>query len=75
MNNTKLTNDSLVCLTAVVGDAQLIQDKEAAEAQVAFLNSVIVDLQRKNQDVELRLEAMESGAVVNGDSDGDSLKV
>nr|KAG5686096.1 hypothetical protein BaRGS_021348 [Batillaria attramentaria] len=48
------------------GSALVVADKEAVDQQVAFLNSVIVDLQRKNQELEVRLEAMESGAY-NGD--------
>ena len=38
-------------------------------SQVQFLNGVIVDLQTKNDELKARLEAMESGAVVNGDAD------
>ena len=37
--------------------------------QVTFLNSVIVDLQHKNEELKQRLEAMESGVVVNGAED------
>ena len=38
-------------------------------SQVTFLNSVIVDLQHKNEELKQRLEAMESGVVVNGAED------
>ena len=37
--------------------------------QIDFLNSVIVDMQRKNEELKARLEAMESGDYINGTSD------
>jgi chaperonin cofactor prefoldin len=37
--------------------------------QVEFLNSVIIDLQKKNQDLKTRLEAMEAGVITNGEAD------
>ncbi|XP_064651364.1 CAP-Gly domain-containing linker protein 1-like isoform X4 [Lineus longissimus] len=51
--------------------AKLQDDKVNAEGQVAFLNSVIVDIQRKNEDLQARLQAMESG-VLNGSDLGES---
>ena len=36
--------------------------------QVQFLNSVIVDLQTKNEELKTRLAALQSGAIVNGDA-------
>lgn len=38
--------------------------------QIEFLNSVIVDLQRKNQEVTLRLQAMEESGICDGLQDG-----
>lgn len=49
--------------------AKLKEEKESAQRQVDFLNSVIVDLQKKNNDLQTRLEVMESGVVTNGDAD------
>ncbi|XP_033747589.1 LOW QUALITY PROTEIN: CAP-Gly domain-containing linker protein 1-like [Pecten maximus] len=62
---------------AVTGDAltaKLQEEKAAVEGQVDFLNSVIVDLQKKNSELKIRLEAMEVGAVTNGNSN-DSMEV
>ncbi|XP_029294704.1 CAP-Gly domain-containing linker protein 1 isoform X5 [Cottoperca gobio] len=54
------------------GDAvldQLREDKETAESQAAieFLNSVIVDLQRKNKELKEKLEKM-AAASLNGNN-------
>ncbi|XP_029916628.1 CAP-Gly domain-containing linker protein 1 isoform X5 [Myripristis murdjan] len=54
------------------GDAlveQLREDKETAESQAAieFLNSVIVDLQRKNEELKGKLEKM-AAAALNGNN-------
>ncbi|GFS02320.1 CAP-Gly domain-containing linker protein 1 [Elysia marginata] len=47
---------------------QLKEEVTSAHSQVEFLNSVIVELQKKNSDLELRLSAMEdSGIHTNGD--------
>ncbi|KAH9525482.1 CAP-GLY domain-containing linker protein 1 [Bulinus truncatus] len=47
---------------------QLKEDADLAKGQVDFLNSVIVELQRKNQDLQHRLSIMEdSGIHTNGD--------
>lgn len=37
------------------------QEKETAESQINFLNSIIVDMQRKNQEQKARIEILESG--------------
>ncbi|XP_030623923.1 CAP-Gly domain-containing linker protein 1 [Chanos chanos] len=37
---------------------QLREEKEFAEGQINFLNSVIVDLQRKNEELKVKLEKM-----------------
>ncbi len=34
--------------------------------QVEFLNSVIVELQQKNENLQIRLQAMEEGVFNNG---------
>lgn len=34
--------------------------------QIDFLNSVIVDMQRKNEELNIRLQAMEAGEMRNG---------
>jgi len=39
----------------------LLEEKELAQAQIEFLNSVIVDLQRKNEDLKARVEILEIG--------------
>ncbi|XP_070712165.1 CAP-Gly domain-containing linker protein 1 isoform X2 [Pempheris klunzingeri] len=52
------------------GDAvvdQLREDKETAESQIEFLNSVIVDLQRKNEELKDKLEKM-AAAALNGNN-------
>ncbi|XP_076108570.1 uncharacterized protein LOC143076624 isoform X9 [Mytilus galloprovincialis] len=48
--------------------ANEIEDKQTIDGQVEFLNSVIVDLQKKNGDLKTRLEAMESGVLTNGEA-------
>uniref|UniRef100_H3DEG4 CAP-Gly domain containing linker protein 1 n=1 Tax=Tetraodon nigroviridis TaxID=99883 RepID=H3DEG4_TETNG len=52
------------------GDAvldQLREDKETAESQIQFLNSVIVDLQRKNEELKEKLEKV-AAAALNGNN-------
>ncbi|XP_040587590.1 CAP-Gly domain-containing linker protein 1 isoform X6 [Mesocricetus auratus] len=51
-------------------DAQAEEDERAQESQqmIDFLNSVIVDLQRKNQDLKMKVEMM-SEAALNGNGD------
>ncbi|XP_056001913.1 CAP-Gly domain-containing linker protein 1-like isoform X25 [Ostrea edulis] len=49
--------------------SKLTEEKDSALGQVEFLNSVIVDLQKKNSELKTRLEIMESGVVTNGDGD------
>uniref|UniRef100_A0A1A7W9X1 CAP-GLY domain containing linker protein 1a n=1 Tax=Iconisemion striatum TaxID=60296 RepID=A0A1A7W9X1_9TELE len=52
------------------GDAildQMREDKETAESQVEFLNSVIVDLKRKNEELKDKLEKM-AAAALNGNN-------
>uniref|UniRef100_A0A3B3RE02 CAP-Gly domain containing linker protein 1 n=1 Tax=Paramormyrops kingsleyae TaxID=1676925 RepID=A0A3B3RE02_9TELE len=47
--------------------AQLREEKESAESQIDFLNSVIVDLQRKNEELKSKLEKI-SEAALNGNN-------
>ncbi|KAI4889408.1 hypothetical protein NFI96_034092 [Prochilodus magdalenae] len=46
---------------------QLKEAKETSESQIEFLNSVIVDLQRKNEDLKAKLEKM-AEAALNGNT-------
>ncbi|KAI1881952.1 hypothetical protein AGOR_G00245330 [Albula goreensis] len=50
--------------------AQLREEKEFAEGQIDFLNSVIVDLQRKNQELKSKLKKL-AEAAFNGNDDGE----
>lgn len=49
--------------------SKVTEERDAALGQVEFLNSVIVDLQKKNNEFKTRLEIMESEVVTNGDGD------
>lgn len=49
-------------------DTKAEEDERAQENQIDFLNSVIVDLQRKNQDLKMKVEMM-SEAALNGAGD------
>ncbi|XP_061758257.1 CAP-Gly domain-containing linker protein 1 isoform X3 [Nerophis ophidion] len=56
------------------GDAvldQLREDKDTAVSQIDFLNSVIVDLQKKNKEQKEKLEKM-AAAALNGNNELDS---
>ncbi|XP_064163440.1 CAP-Gly domain-containing linker protein 1-like isoform X2 [Anguilla rostrata] len=58
---------------ASTGDStldQLREEKEFAEGQIDFLNSVIVDLQRKNQELKIKLKKL-AEASFNGNTDGE----
>lgn len=54
-------------LTGKKDTSKVTKERDAAQGQVEFLNSVIVDLQKKNTELKTRLEIMESGVVTNGD--------
>ncbi|KAM3599497.1 uncharacterized protein V6R79_007008 [Siganus canaliculatus] len=59
------------------GDAaleQLREEKEFAEGQINFLNSVIVDLQRKNEELKVKLKKL-ALAEFNGNDGTDGLEV
>ncbi|XP_019362820.1 PREDICTED: CAP-Gly domain-containing linker protein 1 isoform X12 [Gavialis gangeticus] len=61
-----------VTVTSSSGDtaANLLQEENAKESQhmIDFLNSVIVDLQRKNEELKLKVETM-SEAALNGNEE------
>ena len=42
---------------------QMVEDKNHLEGQVSFLNSLIVDMQRKNDELKTRIEIFEMGNV------------
>uniref|UniRef100_A0A4W5QVY1 CLIP1 zinc knuckle domain-containing protein n=1 Tax=Hucho hucho TaxID=62062 RepID=A0A4W5QVY1_9TELE len=52
---------------------QLREEKEFAEGQINFLNSVIVDLQRKNEELKVKLKKM-ALAVFNGNDGTEGLE-
>ncbi len=63
------TNANIMSNVDTSGDTILTKlkaEKDAADGQVEFLNSVIVDMHRKNEELSTRLTAMESGQVMNG---------
>ncbi|GIX81580.1 hypothetical protein CEXT_131371 [Caerostris extrusa] len=45
---------------------QLKNEKEALEQQVNFMNSVIVDMQHKNDDLRSRLDILETEVIFDG---------
>ncbi|XP_073169440.1 CAP-Gly domain-containing linker protein 1 isoform X14 [Lepidochelys kempii] len=57
-------------ITSSSGDtaANPLQEEKAKESQIDFLNSVIVDLQRKNEELKLKVEMM-SEAALNGNEE------
>lgn len=44
---------------------RITDDKEMIDGQVSFLNSVIVDMQRKNEQLMARVQALEGGTVAS----------
>jgi CAP-Gly domain-containing linker protein 1 len=68
--NANIINNGMASQTVVT---KLQVEKDSAEAQVEFLNSVIVDLQRKNEMLEAKLQIMESSGMLMTDSVTDSL--
>ncbi|KAK9738416.1 CAP-Gly domain [Popillia japonica] len=57
-NSTELTR---INNNPPVTNEQLMEEKLLAESQVAFLNSIIVDMQKKNEEQKARIEILESG--------------
>lgn len=71
INHFKLT---IICIKFIITSTvdetyqQLKEEAVSATGQVNFLNSVIVELQEKNQQLQQHLAAMEdSGIHTNGD--------
>ncbi|XP_053625789.1 restin homolog isoform X10 [Plodia interpunctella] len=62
--NVRDKNDNNAMGVLGQGDnaSQKIEDKEMLDGQVSFLNSVIVDMQRKNEQLTARVLALEGGA-------------
>lgn len=54
-------NHSQMCTHNNQKCQQLLQEKEFAESQVQFLNSIIVDMQKKNEEQRAHIEILESG--------------
>ncbi|KAI0220683.1 CAP-Gly domain-containing linker protein 1 [Lamellibrachia satsuma] len=54
---------------------ELQSENNNLTSQVDFLNSVIADLQRKNEAFQARLEVMESGGITNGNNSSDASDV
>ncbi|KAK6192677.1 hypothetical protein SNE40_004109 [Patella caerulea] len=48
---------------------KLLEENESAKQQISFLNNLIVNQQGKLHELQVRLEAMESGSYNNGHSD------
>ncbi|XP_050305164.1 restin homolog isoform X3 [Anthonomus grandis grandis] len=54
-------NDSVLKSNGTTDYKQLLEEKIFAENQVAFLNSIIVDMQKKNEEQKARIEILEMG--------------
>ncbi|CAL8278227.1 unnamed protein product [Merluccius merluccius] len=65
-------DDKDIQLTGDSALDQLREEKEFAEGQINFLNSVIVDLQRKNEELKVKLKKM-ALAEFNGNTTTDGL--
>uniref|UniRef100_A0A8B9Z490 CAP-Gly domain containing linker protein 1 n=1 Tax=Buteo japonicus TaxID=224669 RepID=A0A8B9Z490_9AVES len=66
----KENNEQPLTVTSSSGDiaANLLQDEIAKEKQIDFLNSVIVDLQRRNEELNLKIQRM-CEASLNGNEE------
>ncbi|XP_050762391.1 CAP-Gly domain-containing linker protein 1 isoform X5 [Gymnogyps californianus] len=66
----KENNEQPLTVTGSAGDiaANLLQDEIAKEKQIDFLNSVIVDLQRRNEELNLKIQRM-CEAALNGNEE------
>ncbi|XP_064322176.1 CAP-Gly domain-containing linker protein 1 isoform X8 [Phalacrocorax carbo] len=66
----KENNEQPLTVTGSSGDiaANLLQDEIAKEKQIDFLNSVIVDLQRRNEELNLKIQRM-CEAALNGNEE------
>ncbi|XP_032683862.1 CAP-Gly domain-containing linker protein 2-like isoform X2 [Odontomachus brunneus] len=67
MKNTfDATGDIKQCIvTKDVDVAKLQEDNDTAKSQIDFLNSVIVDMQRKNETLLCKIEVLEMGVPAN----------
>uniref|UniRef100_A0A8B9CJT3 CAP-Gly domain containing linker protein 1 n=1 Tax=Anser brachyrhynchus TaxID=132585 RepID=A0A8B9CJT3_9AVES len=63
-------NNEPLTVTSPSGDiaANLLQDESLEEKQIDFLNSVIVDLQRRNEELNLKIQRM-CEAALNGNEE------
>ncbi|XP_062869902.1 CAP-Gly domain-containing linker protein 1 isoform X2 [Trichomycterus rosablanca] len=68
----RLNNDQVENSSGDTAMNELKKEKEFAEGQVNFLNSVIVDLQRKNEELRVKLKKM-ALAEFNGNDGNDGL--
>ncbi|KAM8993088.1 CAP-Gly domain-containing linker protein 1 isoform 9-T9 [Ara ararauna] len=66
----KANNEQPLTVMGSSGDiaASLLQDEIAKEKQIDFLNSVIVDLQRRNEELNLKIQRM-CEAALNGNEE------
>ncbi|XP_057277328.1 CAP-Gly domain-containing linker protein 1 isoform X10 [Pezoporus wallicus] len=66
----KENNEQPLTVVGSSGDiaANLLQDEIAKEKQIDFLNSVIVDLQRRNEELNLKIQRM-CEAALNGNEE------
>ncbi|XP_061200536.1 CAP-Gly domain-containing linker protein 1 isoform X11 [Neopsephotus bourkii] len=66
----KENNEQPLTVTGSSGDiaANLLQDEITKEKQIDFLNSVIVDLQRRNEELNLKIQRM-CEAALNGNEE------
>ncbi|XP_069726944.1 CAP-Gly domain-containing linker protein 1 isoform X5 [Phaenicophaeus curvirostris] len=64
----KENNEQPLTITSSSGDTANLQDEIAKEKQIDFLNSVIVDLQRRNEELNLKIQRM-CEAALNGNEE------
>ncbi|XP_009996716.1 PREDICTED: CAP-Gly domain-containing linker protein 1 isoform X1 [Chaetura pelagica] len=64
----KENNEQPLTVTSSSGDTAANQDEIAQEKQIDFLNSVIVDLQRRNEELNLKIQRM-CEAALNGNEE------
>uniref|UniRef100_A0A8C9FWY0 CAP-Gly domain containing linker protein 1 n=1 Tax=Pavo cristatus TaxID=9049 RepID=A0A8C9FWY0_PAVCR len=66
----KAKSEQPLTVTSPSGDiaANLLQDESAEDKQIDFLNSVIVDLQRRNEELNLKIQRM-CEAALNGNEE------
>lgn len=55
---SQINNNNVVTTNA---HQQLLEEKKSFESQVEFLNSIIADMKRKNDEQQARIEILESG--------------